>query len=81
MQMVKKVASVVVGLFFLYILIAFGWSLLNVQHCKFGHQSNATCEEMAEDNAKNCEYVILKWKRVSYEEELKKCKDYANTHK
>ncbi len=31
---------------------------------------------MAKNNVDNCKYVILKWKKVDYSQELKKCQEW-----
>lgn len=76
MNQIKALISVVVGLFFFYIIVSFSWSLLNIQSCTSLSQKNPTCEEIAANNAQNCKYVILSWKTVDYNQELKKCKEW-----
>ena len=72
----KKIFGVVIGLITLYLLISFAWSLLNVQTCSYNLPKNATCEQIAENNANNCKYVVLKWKKVDYDKELQQCKEW-----
>jgi hypothetical protein len=50
--------------------------IVNMQSCSVGgeNRNNWTCEQNAQYNAENCHYVILKWKKVSYDKELNECK-------
>jgi len=76
MERLKSVFGVIVGLFTLYLILSLGWGVLNMQTCSYNIPKNATCEQIAENNAKNCEYVILKWKKVNYNKELHQCKEW-----
>lgn len=80
MKAVKKIAGGIVGLFLLYLLCGFVWSVLNVQSCSRNLPNNSTCEQIAENDAMNCKYIILRWKKVSYDQELKECKDWEKNH-
>jgi len=72
----KTLGSIIVGLFVLYLIGEFAWGILNMRSCSFNLPKNPTCEQIAKNYAENCEYVILKWKRVDYGQELKKCQDW-----
>lgn len=75
----KKIISVIgflLGLFALYLIVSFGWSILNMQSCTYDLPENPTCEQIAENDANNCKYVILRWKKVDYNKELQKCKEW-----
>ncbi len=71
----KNVLGILVGLFILYLIASFSWSILNMQECSLLSEKNATCEQIAENNSKNCKYVILKWKKVDYDKELRLCNE------
>lgn len=64
----------------LYVVLSVVWSLLNAQTCTINTGKDATCEEIAEDRANNCEYSIMKWKKVSYEKELNDCLDWERNN-
>ena len=75
----KKIINIIgflLGLFALYLIISFGWSILNMQSCTSDLPKNPTCEQIAENNANNCKYVILRWKKVDYNKELQECKEW-----
>ena len=72
----KKVIIFLLGFVVVYLVISFGWNLLQVQSCTFDYPENPSCEQIAENNSKNCEYIILRWKKVDYNEELQKCKEW-----
>lgn len=72
----KKIIGIIVVLFILYIAMEFLWGILNTQSCSYNLPKNPTCEQIAKNNANNCSYVILKWKKVDYNQELKQCKDW-----
>lgn len=72
----KKILSILVGLFVLYLILSFAWSILNTQQCSSLAEKNATCEQIAENNSKSCKYVILRWKKVDYNKELQQCKEW-----
>ncbi|MFH0936938.1 MAG: hypothetical protein V1808_01440 [Candidatus Daviesbacteria bacterium] len=72
----KKVLSILVGLFVLYLIVSFAWSILNAQQCSILAEKNATCEQIAENNSKSCKYVVLQWKKVDYDKELQQCKEW-----
>lgn len=78
MNKIKSIIGVLVGLFVLYLIISFGWSVLNMQSCSYNLPENPTCEQIAENNANNCKYVILRWKKVDYNKELKECKAWES---
>lgn len=78
----KSILSILVGLIILYFVISFSWSLLNTQTCSFGDlPKNASCEQIAENDSKNCKYAILKWKTVDYNTELQKCREWEKNNK
>lgn len=78
----KSMLSILVSLIILYFVISFSWSLLNTQTCSVGDlPKNATCQQIAENNSKYCKYVILKWKKVDYNAELKKCQQWEANNK
>jgi len=72
----KKIIGIIVILVSLYIAIGFVWGILNMQSCSSNLPKNATCEQIAKNNANNCSYVILKWKKVDYNKELLQCKEW-----
>lgn len=74
MKTIKSVIGILIGLFILYLVVSFGWSILNTQTCTYDLPENPTCEQIAKNNADNCKYVILRWKKVDYNKELQKCK-------
>ena len=76
MKTLGSIISVIVGLFVLYLIGGFVWGILNMQLCSSNLPKNPTCEQIAKNDAENCEYVILKWKKVDYRQELKKCQDW-----
>ncbi len=47
-----------------------------MQSCTSDLPENPTCEQIAENNANNCKYVILRWKKVDYNKELQECKEW-----
>lgn len=47
-----------------------------MQICTSNLPKNATCEQIAENNASSCKYVILRWKKVDYNKELRQCKEW-----
>lgn len=70
----KTISSLLVGLILLYLFVSLGWSILNAQTCTYELPKNPTCEQIAKNDADNCKYVILRWKKVDYNKELQKCK-------
>ena len=76
MKTLGSIISVIVGLFVLYLIGGFVWGILNMQSCSSDLPKNPTCEQIAKNNAENCEYVILKWKKVDYDKELKECREW-----
>ena len=74
--MFKKILGIIVGSLVLYLIIKSGWGLLNMQKCSSDLPENPTCEQIAENNASNCKYVILRWKKVNYNKELQQCKEW-----
>lgn len=78
MNKIKSIIGVLIGLFVLYLIISFGWSVLNMQSCSYNLPENPTCEQIAENNANNRKYVILRWKKVDYNKELKECKEWES---
>jgi len=77
MKTIKNIIGVLVGLFILYLVVSFGWSFLNMQSCSLlSKNTDPTCEQIAENNANNCKYIILRWKKVDYNRELQKCKTW-----
>lgn len=72
----KKILSILVGLLALYLIASSAWSVLNMQQCSSDLPENPTCEQIAENNSKNCKFVILKWKKVDYDKELQQCKEW-----
>ena len=47
-----------------------------MQSCSYDLPENPTCEQIADNNANHCKYVILRWKKVDYNKELKECKEW-----
>lgn len=79
---VKNLILYAAGLYAIYLILSLVWGVLNIQSCKGEVLSeNATCEEIVESHVKNCKYVILKWKMVDYEKELRKCKRWEEKNK
>ncbi len=76
MKKIKDIIGFLLGLFALYLIISFGWSILNMQSCTSDLPENPTCEQIAENDANNCKYVILRWKKVDYNKELRECKEW-----
>ncbi len=76
MKTLGSIISVIIGLFVLYLIGGFVWGILNMQSCSSNLPKNPTCEQMAKNNVDNCKYVILKWKKVDYSQELKKCQEW-----
>ncbi|GEM_PF-4015090 len=62
-------------IFILYLIGEFLWEIPNVQLCTSNLPKNPTCEQIAENNLRNCRYIIKRWKKVDYNLELKKCQD------
>lgn len=81
MKIIKSVISILIGLFLLYLVVSLGWSFLNIQTCTTNPIENPTCEQIAENDANNCKYVILRWKKVDYNKELQKCKVWEQNKK
>lgn len=77
----KKILIILVGLLVLYLIVETAWSILNMQQCSFSTEKNATCEQIAENNSKNCKYVIMRWKKVDYNKELKQCKEWEQNNR
>jgi len=72
----KILKSIIAAILTLVVFYAIGWSIWNTQRCTtFDIPPNATCEQIAENNAKNCKYVIQWWKKVDYNKELQECKN------
>ncbi len=76
MKSIKSIIGILLGLFVLYLIIEFAWNFLHMQSCSSNLPPNPTCEQIAENNANNCKYVILRWKKVDYNKELKECKEW-----
>lgn len=76
MKVIKNIVGIGIGLFILYLIAGFVWGVLNMQSCTSNLPKNPTCEQIAENNANNCKYVILKWKKVDYDKELKECREW-----
>lgn len=76
MKVIKNIIGIGMGIFVLYLIVGFAWGVLNMQSCTFDLPKNPTCEQIAENNANNCKYMILKWKKVDYNEELKECRGW-----
>lgn len=76
MKNIKYIIGIVIGLFILYLIVGFAWGILNMQLCSYELPENPTCEQIAENNVNNCKYMILKWKKVDYDKELKACKEW-----
>lgn len=74
--MIKNIIGIGLGVFVLYLITGLGWGVLNMQSCTSDLPKNPTCEQVAENNANNCRYVILKWKKVDYDKELKACREW-----
>jgi len=74
MKAIKTVFSFAVVALVLYLIGSLVWGVLNMQSCSSDLPENPTCEQIAENNANNCEYVILRWKKVDYEKELNECR-------
>lgn len=77
MKKLFGIISALVGLFLLYLIAGFVWGVLHMQSCSYQLETkNPTCEQLAENNARNCSYVILRWKKVDYNQELKECRQF-----
>lgn len=76
MKKLKNIFGILVGLFVFYLVSSFIWSVLNIQTCSSNLPKNPTCEQIAANNAKNCKYVIFRWKKVDYDKELKECREW-----
>ena len=57
-------------------IFSFVWGLLHIQSCEIDSDKQLTCEQLAENNSKNCKYLILKWKKVNYDQELQASRKY-----
>lgn len=81
--MFKKIVSVIITAIILYFIISFGWSLLNTQSCSMTNENKKdwSCEQIAKNNSENCRYVILRWKKIDFEKELKKCQSWELNNK
>lgn len=77
MKKLKNVIFILLGLLLFYFIASSTWSFLNMQICTSNLPKNATCEQIAENNANSCKYVILRWKKVDYNKELQQCKEWA----
>ncbi|OGY37808.1 MAG: hypothetical protein A3E36_02335 [Candidatus Andersenbacteria bacterium RIFCSPHIGHO2_12_FULL_45_11b] len=71
---IRNTFLLAVGAFALYLIGSLTWGVLNTQSCSSDLPENPTCEQIAENNAQNCKYVILRWKKVDYETELRECR-------
>jgi hypothetical protein len=71
----KKVISIAATISVIYLVFSMASGIVNMQSCAVGSEdkSNWTCEQVARTNSESCHYVILRWKKVSYGEELNKC--------
>lgn len=74
----KKLIAAVLFILVLYLVIEFSWSILNTQSCSGLSSKNATCEDIARNNFKNCKYVFLSWKKIDYNKELQQCKRWES---
>lgn len=78
----KKILTITIIIIAFLIVASFGWSIVNTQSCKAVNlPKEATCEQIAENNSKNCKYVFLKWKSVEYDKELKSCNEWEQNAK
>lgn len=76
MKKLKSILKILIGIFTFYLVVSFIWGILNMQTCSYNLPKNPTCEQTAENNSKNCKYVIFRWKTVDYHKELKKCREW-----
>ena len=72
-EITVKIAQYTIIVIAFFVIASLIWSLLNIQTCSGLARKEASCEQIAEHNSNNCEYIILKWKKVSYEKELSDC--------
>lgn len=81
--MFKKIISVILSLVVFYFIVSVGWSVLNTQTCSMNDEDKKSwpCEQIAKNNSENCHYVIMKWKKVNYEKELKECQSWQLKNK
>lgn len=72
----KKFFSLLIVVGVIYVLYSLASGVVNMQSCTMGNENrnNWSCEQNAKYNTENCHYVILKWKKVSYDQELNECK-------
>ena len=78
---VKIISGILIGLLVIHLTVTFGWNLLNMQSCTSDLHENPTCEQIAENNAKNCKYTILRWKKIDYNKELRECQQWEQKQK
>jgi len=77
----KNIVALILGVIVLYLVLSFGWSLLNIQSCSYPDNMNElSCEEQAKNQAENCRYLILKWKKVDYDQDLQQCQEWEREH-
>lgn len=76
MKKLKSIFGILSGLFVFYLIASSIWGFLNMQTCSSNLPENATCEQIVENNANNCKYVIFKWKKVDYNKELQQCQEW-----
>jgi hypothetical protein len=73
---IREVLGFFLALIFIYIIFSYAWSILHMQSCSYDTAKQSTCEQIAENNSKNCKYLILRWKKVDYNDELKRCNSW-----
>lgn len=75
-MIIKEISKILLAIFAFYLITSIFWSVLNIQLCTSDLPKNPNCEQIAENNSKNCRYIILKWKKVDYSKELEKCREW-----
>lgn len=71
----KILISIIAAILTFLVFYTMGWSIWNATRCtKMDIPPDATCEQVAENNTKNCKYLIQWWGKVDYDKELQNCK-------
>lgn len=81
--MFKRIISAIIIAIILYFVVSFGWSLLHMQSCSMtnGNKKDWSCEQIAKNNSENCHYVIMRWKKIDYKNELDNCNAWEQNQK
>lgn len=54
-----------------------------MQSCSMtnGNKKDWSCEQIAKNNSENCHYVIMRWKKIDYKNELDNCNAWEQNQK